>query len=65
VVLCDIGLPRLAGFGVARALRQGEARLVAITASGDEETCRQARESGFDHFLVKPVDPVRILQLLA
>jgi len=65
VVLCDISLPGLDGFGVASALRHGEARLVAITAYGDEETRCQAEENGFDDFLVKPVDPARILQLLA
>jgi two-component system CheB/CheR fusion protein len=69
VVLCDIGLPGLDGFGVASELRQravtGQARLVAITAYSDDETRRKAAESGFDHFLVKPADPARIVELLA
>ena len=65
VVFCDIGLPGLDGFAVARALQAGPSRLVALTAYGDEETRRRATESGFDDFLVKPVDPARIRQLLA
>src|SRR4026207_543563 len=52
-VLCDIKLPGLDGFGVASAVRQGAARLIAVTAYDDEETRRRATESGFDDFLVK------------
>jgi CheY-like chemotaxis protein len=69
VVLCDIGLPGLDGFGVADELRRGEstagARLIAVTAYGDDNTRRRAGESGFEHFLVKPADPSLILQLIA
>jgi CheY-like chemotaxis protein len=69
VVLSDIGLPGLDGFGVARCLRQGSAtataRLVAITGYNDEETCHLAHESGFDHVLFKPTDLEELLRLLA
>ena len=69
VVLSDIGLPGLDGFGVARRLRQNpamaNARLVAITGYGCEETRRLAHESGFDHILFKPADPAELLRLLA
>jgi len=69
VVLCDIGLPDLDGFAVARALRGDPATagvpLVAITGYGEEEARRQAAEAGFEHHLVKPVDPDRLFELLA
>jgi PAS domain S-box-containing protein len=69
VVLLDIGLPILSGYEVARRLRgQGGADsllLVALTGYGHEESRRQARAAGFDHFLVKPVDPAELTQLLA
>jgi two-component system, sensor histidine kinase len=69
VVVCDIGLPDLDGFGVARALRQDPAtagaRLIALTAYGDDVTRRRASESGFDDFLVKPADPQELMDLLA
>jgi len=65
VVLCDIGLPGLDGFGVAAALRQSPetaaARLIAVTGYGDEEDRRRSREAGFDVHLVKPVEPERLL----
>jgi len=61
VVLCDIGLPDSNGFVVAAALRKepetARARLIAVTAYGQEEDRRRALEAGFDVHLVKPVDP--------
>jgi CheY-like chemotaxis protein len=68
VVLCDIGLPDSNGFVVAAALRQDpqtrDARLIAVTAYGQEEDRRRAREAGFDLHLVKPVDPEVLLRRL-
>jgi CheY-like chemotaxis protein len=60
VVLCDIGLPGLDGYGVARKLRDNpatsRARLIAVTAYGEDEYRRRSLEAGFEHHLVKPVD---------
>lgn len=66
-VLCDIGLPGMNGFQVAQAARRlpRVPVLVAITGYGQAEDGARASESGFDHFLVKPVDPVALLELLA
>jgi len=68
IVLCDIGLPGLDGFGVAAALRQSpttaRARLIAVTGYGQEEDRRRALEAGFDVHLVKPVDPEKLLRHL-
>lgn len=69
VVLCDIGLPGLDGFCVARALRDdprtARARLIAITGYGTEQTRRMCREAGFDRHFTKPVDPIMLANLLA
>ena len=68
VVLCDMGLPGLDGYGVARRLRDnpatGTARLIAVTAYGQDEDRRRSHEAGFDHHLVKPVDPDALQRLL-
>jgi CheY-like chemotaxis protein len=60
VVLCDIGLPGLDGYGVARQLRDNpataQARLIAVTAYGQDEDRRRSHEAGFEQHLVKPVD---------
>jgi signal transduction histidine kinase len=69
VVLCDIGLPDLDGYGVARALRRDPvtagARLIALTGYGQEEDRRNARGAGFDHHLTKPAATEDLLALLA
>jgi CheY-like chemotaxis protein len=69
IVLLDIGLPRLNGYEVCRRIRElpdgRNAFIVAITGWGQEEDRRRSREAGFDHHLVKPVDPQALEQLLA
>jgi CheY-like chemotaxis protein len=69
VVLLDIGLPDISGYEVARALRSepwaSELRLIAITGWGQQDDRDKAREAGFDHHLVKPVDPKALMALLA
>ena len=65
VVLLDIGMPGRNGFQVAEDLRKRFGReypkLVAVTAySALADKC-QARVSGFDHYCVKPYDPVALL----
>jgi CheY-like chemotaxis protein len=69
VVLCDIGLPGLDGYGVARELRlnptTARVRLLALTGYGQDEDKRRSREAGFDYHLVKPADPEELQRLLA
>ena len=68
VAILDIGMPGTNGYDVARALRtrQGEAvTLVALTGWGQEADRRRAAEAGFDHHLVKPVEPQTLNALLA
>ena len=68
-VLCDIGLPGMDGYGVARELRRHPAtaktHLIAVTAYGSDEARRRGQEAGFERHLVKPVDPDVLLGLLA
>lgn len=68
VVLADIGLPGLDGYGIARELRRNPAtartRLIAVTGYGSEQDRQRALESGFEVHLTKPADPELIQQLL-
>jgi len=71
LVLLDIGLPRMDGFMVAHAIRERFAlaghrpKLLALTGYGREEDRAAALKSGFDGHLAKPVDPRRLLDMLA
>lgn len=69
VVLCDIGLPGMDGYQVARAFRAhgalAGAELVAITGYGQDEDRTRARDAGFDRHLTKPVNPSELETLLA
>ena len=60
VVLCDIGLPDVDGYEVARTLRRDDGlrstRLVALTGYAQPEDQRRARDAGFDAHLGKPPD---------
>jgi CheY-like chemotaxis protein len=71
VVLLDVGLPRMDGYLVAHAIRARFAagsprpRLIALTGYGREEDRQKALRSGFDEHLTKPIDPERLLRLIA
>lgn len=69
VVLCDIALPDLDGYEVARARRADESlrstRLVAVTGYAQPEDEERAREAGFDAHLGKPFSVEAMLSLLA
>ncbi len=58
VVVCDIGLPTMDGYEVARAIRADpELRslsLVALTGYASPDDITRSREAGFDRHLAKP-----------
>lgn len=68
VVLLDIGLPNMSGYEVARELRKrpggSSMLLIATTGWGQPSDKEQSRDAGFDHHLVKPIDPQTLLKLL-
>jgi CheY-like chemotaxis protein len=68
VVLCDIGLPGMSGYEVARALRaspHGPMRLVAVSGYALPEDVARAAAAGFDGHIAKPPDPDEIARALA
>jgi CheY-like chemotaxis protein len=68
IVLLDIGMPKLNGYDVCRALRERDwgrqAAIVALTGWGQEDDRRKSREAGFDRHLTKPADLSVLMQLL-
>lgn len=69
VVLCDIGLPEMSGYEVARRIREHPKLrgigLVAITGYGQAEDRERTRAVGFDEHLTKPVDLRTLDRVLA
>jgi DNA-binding response OmpR family regulator len=66
-VICDINLPGLNGFSVARGIRDGlsiRPVLIAVTAWREQDLVRPAGDAGFDYYFVKPADPVEICGFL-
>jgi signal transduction histidine kinase/CheY-like chemotaxis protein len=68
IALLDIGMPRMSGNEVARAIRaspDGQSTvLVAITGWGQQRDRAAAKDAGFDFHFTKPVDPAKVLRLI-
>ena len=69
MILLDLGLPKLNGFETCRRIRQQssekEPLIIAQTGWGQDEDRQRTREAGFDYHLVKPVDPIALMKMLA
>ena len=67
-VLCDLGLPGLSGYDVARALRAApgpRVQLIAVSGYAQPDDVERATRAGFDAHVAKPPDPDAIERLLA
>ena len=65
VVLMDIGIPGMDGYRLAHKVCERLHRkplLVAVTGYGPLE--ERSRQEGFDHHLLKPVDPHELLRII-
>jgi CheY-like chemotaxis protein len=72
LLLLDIGMPKMNGYEVCKAIRQQpwgkDIIIVALTGWGQVEDRRRSAEAGFDSHLVKPVqysDLTKVLEQLA
>jgi len=68
VVICDIGLPGVDGFELARTLRaepgMKQCLLVAVTGYGEARDRERGLQAGFQHYFTKPANPEEIARLL-
>jgi two-component system, sensor histidine kinase len=72
VAFIDVGLPGLDGYEIARRFRsESDTRsrsrqvlLVALTGYGTPDALERSRCAGFDHHLIKPVNPEALYKLL-
>jgi CheY-like chemotaxis protein len=69
IVLCDIGLPGMNGYEVARAFRGDDVLrgtfLVALSGYAQADDIDRARAAGFDQHLAKPPTIERLKQTFA
>jgi PAS domain S-box-containing protein len=69
LVLLDLGMPRLDGYGACRRIREQawgkDLTVIALTGWGQEGDRSQTAEAGFDDHLVKPVAPATLLEIVA
>jgi len=69
VVLCDIGLPDVDGYDVARALKRDErlraTHLIALSGYAQPEDHLLAAKAGFDAHLAKPLEMAELAAMLA
>lgn len=67
-VLLDAMMPEIDGFEVCRRLRANpelaDTLVIMVTAMGQRIDEENARDAGVDHFLTKPFDLDRVLELL-
>ncbi|HEY6003296.1 MAG TPA: MEDS domain-containing protein [Anaeromyxobacter sp.] len=68
-VFCDIGLPGMSGYEVARTLRADpvlrRAQLFAVSGHAQPEDRKKAADAGFDGHIAKPADPDEIVRMLS
>jgi CheY-like chemotaxis protein len=68
LALLDLGLPVVDGYQLAQQIRAhpelAKVSLVALTGYGSERERDRAKAAGFDHHLVKPLDPDLLAKLL-
>jgi two-component system cell cycle response regulator DivK len=66
LILMDIRLPYEDGYGALRKIRASDrlksVPIIAVTAEASQEQMNKARNSGFNGFLGKPLDPDRFPQ---
>lgn len=68
VIICDIGLPGMDGYELARTLTRAAelqgCKLLAVTGYGEQRDKERGQRAGFQHYIVKPADPAEIARLI-
>ncbi|HEY9906084.1 MAG TPA: PAS domain S-box protein [Thermosynechococcaceae cyanobacterium] len=70
VLLCDIGMPEVDGYGLIRQIREwlpekgGMIPAIALTAYAGEYNQQQALKAGFQRHVAKPVEPEILIRAI-
>ena len=69
VILCDVSMPELDGYGVLEALRADSATVsipfIFLTAKGDKKDLRTGMNLGADDYLTKPASAEEVLSAIS
>jgi two-component system chemotaxis response regulator CheY len=68
VIITDINMPKLDGFGFIEAVRKTErfraTPILVLTTESDAEKKNRARKAGATGWIVKPFDPVKLVDII-
>lgn len=68
IIFCDIGLPGMNGYEVAKSIRKADEckdiYLVALSGYAQPKDIQAAQEAGFNCHVAKPVDMIVMVQVL-
>jgi PAS domain S-box-containing protein len=69
-ILMDLQMPRMDGLTATRAVRAlageaGAVPIIGVTASAGAEDVARSREAGMDAVVTKPIDPARLMEVVA
>ncbi len=68
VIITDINMPRLDGFGFIEAVRRDAALrtmpVLVLTTESDSEKKNRAKSAGATGWIVKPFDPVKLIDAI-
>ena len=68
LIICDIMMPELDGYGVLHLLRKNEATLetpfIFLTAKTERSDFRKGMEMGADDYITKPFDDIELLNAI-
>lgn len=68
VIVTDINMPRMDGFGFIKAIRNDASRrampVLVLTTEADVEKKNRAREAGATGWIVKPFDPEKLVEAI-
>jgi CheY-like chemotaxis protein len=65
-ILMDVQMPKLDGYGATKKIRQDGIKtpIIALTAHAMKEERENALRSGFDGYLIKPLNPLLLIETL-
>ena len=69
LIILDLHMPRMDGkttaFQLRQSIRFAKTPIVALTAAVSESSPHEIAEAGFSDYLVKPIGPARLRQVIA